>query len=63
MLAKMLSSDISTYNKDAIETVFKTFTRKVINARIQEFLSAISAQNNSWPLAIFRPILANGQSN
>ena len=63
MLAKMLSSDISTYNQDAIETVFKTFAWKVINARIQEFLSAISAQNNSWPLAIFRPILANGQSN
>ena len=41
VLAMMLSSNTSTYNKAGIKNVFKMFVRKVINTRIQEFLSAM----------------------
>jgi len=33
-----------TYNKDAIENVFRMFVRKVVNTRIQEFLSAMKQE-------------------
>jgi len=34
VLPMKLPSDISTYNKDAIDSIFDTFVRKVVNARI-----------------------------
>ena len=48
VLAVVLPSDISTYNKDAINNVYDTFVRKVVNtrtlARTQEFLSAMKQE-------------------
>jgi len=44
VLAVVLPSDISTYNKDTINNVYDTFFRKVVNTRIQEFLSAMKQE-------------------
>ncbi|XP_065907351.1 uncharacterized protein [Dysidea avara] len=38
------SPNITIYSEDAIRNVFETFTRKICNTRIQEFLSATKQQ-------------------
>lgn len=36
--------NIATYSETAIQNVYNTFTRKICNTRIQEFLSATKQQ-------------------